>query len=163
MQTERKLVTWHVGNWGFWGWLETAIKGVGIAAGLIAFSMIASTGQTQPLDVPTVVASVLLGLLTLILSVLVILRISQREIISVVFSIFNALGHGGTLLYLLSGAVNTLFPLVFGVAFVIGELVKSRFLVVSGYTENGAQTPQMLMLVRSLAVVYALITLLVLL
>ncbi len=25
---------WHVANWGFWGWLETGLKLVGIAAGI---------------------------------------------------------------------------------------------------------------------------------
>jgi hypothetical protein len=162
MQSQQQVKGWHIHNWGFWGWLETAIKSVGIIAGFIAFSQTMTVNPIQVAGGSNVVAAIILGILTLLLSFAVVLRLMQREVISVVFALANALGHAGLLFYLVRTPENTVLPLVFGVAFVLGELVKQRFLAITGYTENGAQTPQMLLFVRGLMVVYLIFTLLVL-
>jgi hypothetical protein len=153
---------WHVGSWGFWGWLETAVKGVGIITGLVAFTMASPSNPMQLTGVPNLIAIGILGLLTLTLALVVFVRISQREIISLIFSIANALGHAGLLFYLVRTPDGNVLPLIFGLAFIAGETIKQRFLTITGYTENGAQTPQMLLLVRGLTVMYLIFTVLIL-
>ena len=58
------------------------------------------------------------------------------------------------LYYLLHTPDAKLLPVLFSLAYVLGELVKQRYLVVTGYTEAGQETPQMLMFSRGLMTVY---------
>jgi hypothetical protein len=145
---------WHVANWGFWGWLETAIKLVGIVAGYIAFFNSSGVTDLTIGGSPRLAAVILLALLTLAMVGVVFVRITQKELISIGYSILNALGHIALLIALLRIPTQTTLALIFAVAFVLGELAKQRFLTISGYVEGGSNTASMLMFSRTIAVVY---------
>ncbi|QPC80532.1 hypothetical protein G4Y79_12475 [Phototrophicus methaneseepsis] len=154
---------WHVANWGTLGWLETGVKAIGIIVGLLAFTQTISTGTIGLADVPHGISVIIMALLTLFVLGSILLRAQQREVVSLIFAIANALGHAGMLYYLLYTPEGQVLPIMFGIAYVLGELVKQRFLITSGYTEMGQQTPQMLMFSRGLMVVYVVLVVAVLL
>lgn len=147
--------TWHIANWGVLGWLETGFKTLSIIIGFIAFSQTTTTGSIQILDIPHGITIGILALMTLFVAIIILLRFSQREIISILFAIANTLGHAGILYFVIYMPTNSVLPFVFGIGYVLGELVKQRFLTTTGYTEMGQDTAQMLMLSRGLMVVYA--------
>jgi len=155
--------SWHVANWGTLGWLETGLKAISIFVGFVAFSQTTSSASIQIVDIPHGLSIAILGLMTLLVSTIILLRFSQREIISVMFAVLNTLGHAGMLYFVIYMPANSLLPFVFGIGYVLGELVKQRFLTTTGYTEMGQETSQMLKLSRGLMVVYASLSILALL
>lgn len=152
---------WHIAKWGFWGWLETAVKAVGIGAGIVALFTALSAGGFTLDGNPRLAAVIAFGLLTLFTFFITLLRFRQREIVSIIFWCFNFLGHLGALL-LLSAPAQTTLPLILAVAFVAGELVKQRFLVLAGYTENGLSTGQIVNFSRGVMVFYLIVVVLLL-
>lgn len=162
MQAKTSTQGWHIANWGLWGWAETALKGIGIGAGILAF--LNSTGRPDFVvgGNPELAAIILLVLLTLGTIVAFGLRIQQREIISIVFSVFNILGHIGLLVALLRIPDQNTLPIVFGVMYVLGELTKQRFLALTGYTEAGQNSRSMVNFSRGLMAFYLLFTALIL-
>ena len=145
---------WHVANWGFWGWLETAIKLIGIVAAYIAFFNSSGISDLTIGGSPRLAAIIVLALLTLAMVGVVFIRIMQKELISIGYSILNALGHIALLIALLRVPTQTTLAIIFAVAFVLGELAKQRFLAISGYVEGGSNTATMVMFSRTIAVVY---------
>ncbi|MDZ4769011.1 MAG: hypothetical protein SGJ24_07780 [Chloroflexota bacterium] len=138
-------VSWHVGNWGTWGWIETGLKGVGIAAGIIA--LVGALGSDAPLmigDNPELGAIILIALISLFYVFGIILRIMQKEVISVIYMPLAALGHLGVLLSLLRTPAMLTLPLILGIFFILGEAAKNRFLVTSGFTEAGMDSKNMI-------------------
>jgi hypothetical protein len=155
---------WHVANWGTWGWIETGLKLVSVAAGLVAF--FASNSDT-PLTVggnPELAAVILMAVMTLFTLIPLVLRFTQKEVISMIYAILNFLGHLGLLIALLrlQPVTWSLPALVFAIFMVLGELSKQRFLAISGYTENGQSSAQMLMFSRGIMVVYLLLAIFIL-
>jgi hypothetical protein len=136
---------WHVGQWGTLGWLETIAKIVGIIAAFIAFFQAITApdfrlGGSTELDAVTLTL-----LLTLVWTGVLITRFRQREIIAMIFGIFNALAHAALLIALLKPPVAIGLPIVFAIAYIVGELIKRVFLVQTGYTEGGRSASAMLM------------------
>ncbi|GAB4516081.1 MAG: hypothetical protein OHK0046_20710 [Anaerolineae bacterium] len=162
MQAQQQITGWHIRNWGAWGWLETAVKAIGIVAGLVALTQALSSDPSTVTGLANIAAIAILGLLTLAYAGVVFIRLSQREIASLIFAISNALGHLGMLLYLIRTPEPNMLPVVLGVAFIVGELVKQRFLTVTGFTENGLQSAQMVMFSRVVMGIYLIFTVLVL-
>ena len=153
---------WHVANWGFWGWLETGLKLVGIVAGYIAFFNSSAVATMTIGGSPRLAAIILVALLTLAMIAVIYMRITQKELISIGYSILNALGHISLLIALLRVPDQRTLPIIFAVMFVLGELAKQRFLAISGYVESGADTASMLKFSRVIMLVYiVLIVLLV--
>lgn len=148
---------WHVANWGLWGWLETIVKLIGAGAGIVAFFNTMSISTLTLGGSPRLAAVILLGLLTFISIGLVFVRIRQQEIVSIFYAIFNLLGHAGLLIALLRAPQQTTLGIVFGIAYVAGELIKQRFLVVSGFTEAGQTTQSMVNFSRGVALFYLLL------
>ncbi|MBC7811886.1 MAG: hypothetical protein H7175_12100 [Burkholderiales bacterium] len=146
---------WHVANWGLWGWLETIIKFVGIVAAYAAF--FASSGDLIVGGNPELGAVIIVALATLITIVAITIRIRQREVISMVYALLNFLAHVGLVIALLRVPTQTTLPLVFAVAFVIGELVKQYFLKVTGYTEQGQDIAGMIRFSRIVMSAYILL------
>jgi len=146
--------TWHIANWGTLGWLETGLKAIGIIAGMIAFSQTTTTDAIQVDNIPHGVAIALLGIMTLFVAGAILLRLSQREVISIIFAITNTLGHAGMLYFIIYMPTDSLLPVIFAISYVLGEFVKQRFLITTGYTEIGQETHQMVMLSRGLLAIY---------
>ena len=90
-------------------------------------------------------AVLLLAFLTFIWTFTLTVRFQQREIISMIFGILNALGHAAVLIALLKMPLVTGMPIVFAIAYVIGEIIKRLFLTSTGYTESGRSASTMLM------------------
>ncbi len=163
MQAQTANTAWHVGKWGFWGWFETIVKLVGVGAGLIALSRTDFSAGVQLTDLPHIVSVILLAVVGLPLIPIAGLRFRQREVISLVFSILNALGHLSMLAHLLFAPQSQFLPLVFGGAYVIGEAIKQRFLILTGYTEMNLDNGMLVKFVRGLMVVYLVFVAMVLL
>ena len=85
-QTTRQ---WHIGNYGPLGWLETALKAgavvIGIRAGLAALqSGVIALPEGTPL-----LQMIVLGVMALLLTIAIADRVIDREIIAMIFIIFN--------------------------------------------------------------------------
>ena len=145
---------WHVANWGFWGWLETGLKGIGIIAGFIAFFNTSSISGFIIGGSPRLAAVILVALLALAMVGVVFVRITQKELISIGYSILNAFGHLALLVALLREPTQTTLPIIFAVMFILGELAKQRFLAISGYVEGGVNSAMMVRFSRTVAVTY---------
>lgn len=148
---------WHIAAWGFWGWAETVVKGIGIGAGLLALVNSFNGDDLMIGDNPRLAALVVSGLLTLFTLVALGLRIQQREIISLIFAILNFTAHVGVLLSILRVPDETTLPIVLGVSSFVGERIKDHFLIVSGYTELGQSTSQMRNFSNGLSLIYVLL------
>jgi hypothetical protein len=157
MQQSKPTVGWHVANWGLWGWIETALKLVGIVAGYIAFFNSNAVTDLTMSGSPRLAAVILVALLALAMIGVVFMRITQKELISIGYSILNALGHIALLFALLRVPTQTTLPIIFAVMFILGELAKQRFLAISGYVEGGANTPTMIRFSRIVAVTYLIL------
>ncbi len=157
---QQSAVGWHVASWGFWGWLETALKLVGIVAGYIAFFNSSAINDLTISGSPRLAAVILVALLTLAMIGVVFMRIMQKELISIGYSILNALGHIALLFALLRIPTQTTLPIIFAVMFVLGELAKQRFLAISGYVESGANTASMIKFSRIIGLTYIVLAIL---
>lgn len=163
MQRETQAQGWHTSEWGAWGWLETILKLVALAAGVIAFFQSDAANPLVIGDNPYLAALILLGLETLGALAQVGIRFVQREVVSFVFAILNLLGHLGLLVALLRVPTDTTLFIIFGVFYVLGQLVKVQFLRTSGYTEGGATSRGMIMVSLVMAAFYAVFVVLMLL
>ncbi len=161
MQANANTQGWHMAQWGTWGWAETILKLVSIAAGVVAFFC-----MTGDLVVGGALAHVILLLLVLLLTLGSVfqlwIRWQQHETISFVFAVLNLLGHLGLLLALAHDPSPRTLPIIFGLFYLLGQLVKIQFLRVTGYTEGGANTVAMVRVTGVMAVLYALVAILVL-
>lgn len=149
---------WHFTNWGTWGWIETIVKGIGIAAGILAFLQ---SNAAAPLIIggnPKLGAVIVLALLTFALTGALVMRFGQREVTAFIFGIFNVLGHAGLLIALLREPQNITLGVIFGVAFILGEILRQRFFATSGYTEGGRPTAALMNFSRGFMIAYVLLT-----
>lgn len=162
MTTEAPKQGWHVANWGTWGWAETIVKLIGAAIGVIAFFQASGDDYSLGSGLDTI-AIIDFGLILLSAFALPPIRILQREVISIIYAILNLIGHLALMGALLREPSMSLLPFLFGLAYVAGELVKQRFLVVSGYTEQGQTTAAMLKFSRVVMVIYLVFAILVML
>jgi hypothetical protein len=149
---------WHVGQWGTLGWAETGVKVIGMIAAFIAFAQALPSGVLTLGGNPRLGAIIVLALLTLIWLAPIPLRFQQKEIISVIFTLANLLAHTALLVALLYLLPDRTLPIVFGIAYLIGEAIKRRWLIVSGYTEAGRSQSQMFMVSNIFLGAYALFT-----
>ncbi|MBW4437681.1 MAG: hypothetical protein KME04_11135 [Pleurocapsa minor GSE-CHR-MK-17-07R] len=158
MTTSAAPTGFHIRNWGTLGWIETGLKVVAIIFGLLAFFN-SGSGDLVIGGNQNIVAVAVLALMTLIMIGVFFVRFSAKEIVSIVFGLFNALGHAGLLIALLRTPEASGYGILFGIFMVLGEVVRARYFQVSGYTEGGMSTARMVMASRSFLVIYALITL----
>ncbi len=153
---------WHVARWDRWGWIETVLKLIGVAAGVIAFLQVSGAGDYVISGNPRLAAVVVAAVLTLVAIFQLVLRIGQRELISLVFAILNLLGHLAVVAALLQAADATTLPLIFGVVYVLGQLAKLQWLHVTGYTEGGMDLRGMYLFTGSQTALYVLFAVLLL-
>jgi hypothetical protein len=130
---------WHAANWGVLGWLETISKSVGISITVVGAATAVPAERFDLSGFGYGVAGVAL-LLFLGAAFQLVLRVKQQELVSLVFAVPNLAGHALLLWVAVYASAATWVPVAFGIAYLAGELIKQRFLAVSGYTENG-QTP----------------------
>jgi hypothetical protein len=157
MQSTTTTQGWHTAQWGTWGWLETIAKIVALIAAFIA--LLTPLPSTFVIGGnPHVAALIVLALLTLAAILQVVIRLGQRETISMAFAVFNLLGHVALLIALAQVPHRRLWPVLFGVFYVVGQLIKIQFLRITGYTEGGADKAGMLRVTGGVTLLYALFT-----
>jgi hypothetical protein len=157
MQTTTPTQGWHTAQWGTWGWLETIAKLVAIIAGFLAL-INRVPGNFMLGGNPHLAAVIILGVLTALSVVQVVIRLGQREAISMAFAVLNLLGHIALLISIVQVPHHRLWPVLFGAFYVVGQLIKIQFLRISGYTEGGADTAGMVRVAGAMALLYALFT-----
>lgn len=164
MTTAQKPQEFYVGDWGTWGWIETGVKAAAAAIGLAAFFASAGASGFMIAGNPELLALLVCAGLCTNPLISLVARITQKEIISIVFTVFSLFGHLGLLVALARDPLAVRgFALAFGALYVSGELAKMRFLMDTGYTEFGLALPTMLRGVAMSAGLYTAFTLLVLL
>jgi hypothetical protein len=153
------LQGWTFRNWGVLGWVETALKGSAIVIGIVAFSYTSGSSELTIGGNPRLFSIAVLALLTVATLLQIGLRLKLKDILALVFAVAYFIGHAGMLLALLRDPA-TARPLaqIFGGLILLGDVVKLRWLGESGYTEGGAQTPQLVRLVTTIVLLYALFT-----
>ena len=158
MALKSESQSWHVQNWGTWGWVETGLKLIGIAIALLGLvNILPSFSLGLPLNTK-LVAVIVLTLMSLMSLFIITIRLGQREIIAFAFAILNAIGHISALLVLLQSPALTLYPTIgFAAFYLLGELVKIQFLRVTGYTEAGRDQQAMLKIPTIFGTAYLLI------
>lgn len=83
---------WHAAEWGALGWLETILKAVGIGAAVVGAATTVRAERFELSGVGYGVAG--LALLLFLGAVFqLVLRVKQREIVSLVFAVLNGAGH----------------------------------------------------------------------
>jgi hypothetical protein len=128
---------WHVAHWPPLTWLETVLKLGALAFGVLGLAAAISSGRFILPEGARLAQMVLLALLSLGLSVAILDRYIEREIVSMIFIIINNLGHWGMVAYL-SAATHPADRLVpFALFMLIGDGAKLLFLHTHRYSVRG--------------------------
>jgi hypothetical protein len=161
--TQGRSKRWHFAAWPPLAWLETAIKAAALVVGLVALRGALSSGEWQLPAGIRAVQFALLVLLSLGLVAAIFDRLDEREIVAMVFVLFNNLGHWGMTAALASqpGPGNLL--VVFCLLMLVGDLVKLLFIRVHDFTVRGTSRAVLYGLTSAYVFGYAAILLLELL
>lgn len=131
--TEPPAKSWYVAQWPMLAWIETLIKLAALMIGIIVGIRSLTMWSFQPPTGPSLVAFILLGLLSLGLLAAVYDRVLEREIIAMGFVVLNNLGHWGMTLSLLNSTMPGRALLAFSQLMLAGDLVKIIFLKVHNF------------------------------
>lgn len=130
-----KNENWHLENWHLLGWIETIIKSLAIIIGIYVFFL----GIKQPnflnINNLPLIQLVIFLILSLGLLFAIINRYQKKDIISMVFILFNNWAHWG-LLYAIFKGVNIKFLYSFVLLMLAGDIVKLVFLKKYNYSEG---------------------------
>ena len=130
-----KPSSWHFYNWTFLGWLETGIKAIALIIGLRSFWL---SRVSQIWILPSgiqLVRWIVLGVLSLGIFAAIYNRWQNKEIVSMIFVLFNNLGHWGMFLALTRNTGWAILP-IFAFLMMLGDLIKIIFLKQQHYTEK---------------------------
>lgn len=160
--TNKTVKQWYVGNWSGLALVETLLKLAGLAAALVALAQAFSGAAVAPTGTHLLQVLVLcilaLGLVGAIGD-----RLMEREIIAMGFVLLNNVGHWGMVFALLRSPLPGTLLLVFAGLFLLGDLVKVRWLLTSGFTVRNLPTRVLVALTLFYVVGYAFLLLLALL
>ncbi len=162
MQKNAQVQGWHTVEWGTWGWAETILKLIAIVLGILAFFGSNAASDLVIGGNPHLAAVILFALLTLFSVGQVGIRYTQKETVSMIFAVLNFLGHAALLIALLRVPTDLTLPILFGVFYTLGGIVKVQFMRVTGYTEGGADSPTMIRVAAIMALPYLVFVILLL-
>jgi len=144
--------TWHVGSYEPLAWAETAVKAVAFVVAYIALVQALQRTLHSP-DGIHIAEMVLLGVAEVGLVFAIGDRLIERELIAMVFVLFNNVAHLGMLYALLAvpgpGGLVSLFCLFM----LTGEIVKIAWLRTTHFTVREISS----LAVQAIVVVYATI------
>jgi hypothetical protein len=124
---------WYVAQWPTLAWLETIIKLVAIALGILVLIQ-ALVGGTFALPGGLVMAQlIILAFLSLGLVAAILDRLVEREIVAMVFVILNNLGHWGMVIALFTNPGPGVLLPAFAALMLAGDMVKLVFLRVHDF------------------------------
>jgi hypothetical protein len=144
---------WHVARWGVLGWVETALKSVGITVGVIA----AATGGAFAVPATGRIAywavvAVAVGYLVAVFD-----RWADKEIVAMGFLVAMLVGHW-TMVYAMGrpdGAVGAVR--LFATMMLTGDVVKIVYFATSGARVRGLPPMVPIVMTSILVAVYALV------
>jgi len=159
MTTAKK---WHVADWSPLGWLETGIKLAGLVAAIIALLQALSGGTSASPEGARLVQVIVQIILSLLLVGAIFDRIMEREIIAMIFVVINNIGHWGMVYALLTQPGPGILLVIFAGLFLVGDLVKIRWIVANQISMRG-YPPRVLVGLTSIFVIgYAILLVLAL-
>jgi hypothetical protein len=119
---------WYVAKWPPLAWLETGIKLVALAIGLLAFFEALSAGEFALPSGLRLAQLLVMALLSLGLVAAILDRLVEREVVAMVIVILNNLGHWGMTMALASVQDLGSSLIAFAALMLVGDLVKLLFL-----------------------------------
>jgi hypothetical protein len=151
--------SWYVSHWPPLAWLETALKLAALLLGMIAGWQALATPDLQLPSGLRLVAWIVLVILSLGLLVAIIDRWTERELVAMVFVVFNNLGHWGLAISMLASSWpgGTLLP--FAILMLLGDLVKVAFIRKHQFTVRGNTTTTLIGLTSVYIIGYAILVL----
>ena len=158
-KTTKNFSGWTFYNWTFWGWLETGLKSVALLLGLWVMG---ANGFSGPWVLPAGLRLwqwSILGILSLGLFMAIINRWQNKEVFSMIFVIFNNIGHWGMFLALWQGVGWTILP-YFTLFMLLGDVTKIYFLRRYHYSERNVSPRIFIILTLVFVAGYAFILLL---
>lgn len=124
---------WYIGQWPPLAWLETAIKAVALIIGVVALVGALSYGAFALPRGVRLAQFVIQVILSLGLVAAIFDRLIGRELVAMVFVVFNNLGHWGMVAALASEPGPGSLLIAFCTLMLIGDLVKLVFLKVHDF------------------------------
>lgn len=153
---------WHVADWSPLGWLETALKLVGLAAAIIALIQALSGGTPTNPEGTRLIQVIILAFLALGLTGAIVDRYIEREIIAMIFVLINNVGHWGMVFALLRQPGPEALLIIFTAFMLLGDLVKIRWIIVNQISMRGFPPKVLVGLTSGFVIGYAIILLLAL-
>ncbi len=150
---------WHLKNWHFLGWLETVIKTAAIIIGIYVFFLGVKEPNFLPIDNVPFIQLIILIILSLGLVAAIYNRYQNKDIVSMVFVLFNNWGHWG-LIYGIFKGVEARFLYSFAMIMLAGDLIKIIFLRKYNYSEGELAPKKFIYLTSVYIIGYILIILL---
>ncbi len=126
---------WHIRNWTILGWLETGIKFIAIMIGVYSFYVSWNSSIWILPKGTSLIQWTILGILSMGIFLAIFNRWQNKEIISMVFVIFNNFGHWGMFVALMRNTGWFVLP-YFALLMMLGDLIKILFLIKKHYTER---------------------------
>lgn len=160
--TNKTAQNWYVGRWTGLALVETVLKLAGLAAAILALLQALGGAPVAPSGA-RLLQTLTLGVLALGLTAAIGDRLIEREIIAMGFVLLNNVGHWGMVFALLRSPPPGALLLIFAGLFLLGDLVKVRWLLTSGFTVRNLPTRTLVALTLFYAIGYAFILLLALL
>ncbi len=151
---------WHIAKWSSLAWLETIIKSIAILIGIAALVNALSNGTFELPSGVQLAQSVVLGILSLGLVAAIFDRLSRRDIVSMVFVIFNNLGHWGMLIALAFIPGPAALLVYFSVLMLVGDLVKLASFKMDKFSLSGVSSTTLYGLTGFYVVGYAILLML---
>lgn len=135
---------WYIADWPPLGWIETGLKAIAIVIGIFVGIKAVGVGSFAfPVGI-RLIQWIVLAVLSLGLIAAIFDRIAYRDIISMVFVIFNNLGHWGMMLSLLFVSGPGYRLILFCGLMLLGDIVKLIFIATTDFTVR--DTPRSVLL-----------------
>ena len=128
------IIGWHIASWPPLAWLETVIKAIALIIGISALIAALAGGAWALPGGLRLAQMIVLGILSLGLAAAIADRLRGREIVAMIFVVFNNLGHWGMVVALAAQTGPGAALVAFAALMLAGDLVKLVFLKTSGFT-----------------------------
>jgi hypothetical protein len=155
--TQANTRQWYIGHWPPLAWVETVTKAAALVIGIFALFAALSGGTLMPPDGLSLAQLIVLSILSLGLLAAIFDRLKEREVVAMVFVVFNNLGHWGMVVALASGQKHNALLIPFCALMLIGDLVKLAFLEVHNFKVRDIPRPVLFGLTSLYAAGYAIV------
>lgn len=151
---------WRVDRWPALAWLETVIKLLAIALGILALAQALAGGSFVVPSGLRLAQFVILAFLSLGLVAAIFDRLAEPEIVAMVFVLLNNLGHWGMVIALATEPGPGALLTAFAALMLAGDVVKLVFLKVHDFSVRDTSNAVLLELTSVYVIGYLVILLL---